>query len=73
MRILVLALALLLTLGALYLTVFGSNALLDIFSALTDRQQRLASGAMCALTALLLSVGGWLRYRKAGPAGHGQG
>ena len=65
MRLAVLVFAVLLTLGCLYLTMYGSNVLLAAFGALTDRQQRLASGAMSAFTALVLALGGWLRYRKA--------
>ena len=65
MRLLRLVLALLLTVGGLYVAMFAGNGLLDRFSMLSDGQQRAVSGALVCLTAVLLSIGGILKRRRA--------
>ena len=55
MRSLSLLLALALTIGGLYLAVVGGNSALAAFSALSDSQQRMASGAMVVFTALVVA------------------
>ncbi|KQQ91928.1 hypothetical protein [Massilia sp. Leaf139] len=65
MRFLIVSLALVLTAGGLYAAVYGGNALLDLFSALSDSEQRFVSGGLAAFSALVLALGGWLRSRKA--------
>lgn len=66
MRLLSLLLALALTMGGLYLAMVGGNSALDAFSALSDSQQRMTSGAMVVFTILMLGIGGVLRRRQAG-------
>jgi len=65
MRLLSLLLALLLSIGGLYLATAGGNSALDAFSALSDSQQRMASGAMAVFTVSMLGLGGILKRRKA--------
>jgi len=66
MRSLSLLLALALTIGGLYLAVVGGNSALAAFSALSDSQQRTASGAMVVFTALVVGIGSIVRRRRAG-------
>ncbi len=66
MRLLSLLLALVLTIGGLYLAMVGGHSALDAFSAWSDSQQRMASGAMAVFTVLMLGIGGILRRRQAG-------
>jgi len=66
MRSLSLLLALALTIGGLYLAVVGGNSALAAFSALSDSQQRMASGAMVVFTALVVGIGSIVRRRRAG-------
>ncbi len=65
MRSLSLLLALALTIGGLYLAVVGGNSALAAFSALSDSQQRMASGAMVVFTALVVGIGSIVRRRRA--------
>lgn len=65
MRLLSLVLALLLTVGGLYLAMAGGTSALDYFSALSDSQQRLASSAMVLFAVAMLALGGILKRRKA--------
>ena len=66
MRSLSLLLALALSIGGLYLAVVGANSALAAFSALSDSQQRMASGAMVVFTALVVITGSIARRRRAG-------
>lgn len=65
MRLLSVVLALLLTLGGLYLAMLAGNGFLDRLSAMSDAQQRMVSGALICLTAVLLAIGGILKRRRA--------
>lgn len=65
MRLVSLVLALLLTVGGLYLIIVGGNSALDYFSALSDVQQRLAGSAMLLFAVSMLALGGILKRRKA--------
>ncbi|MCC2961741.1 hypothetical protein LK540_15020 [Massilia sp. IC2-278] len=65
MRLLSLLLALALTIGGFYLAMVGGHSALDAFSAWSDSQQRMASGAMVVFTVLMLGIGGILRRRQA--------
>jgi len=64
-RLLSLIIALLLTVGGLYLAMAGGNSALDYFSALSDSQQRVVSGAMVVFTILMLSIAGIARRRQS--------
>ena len=66
MRFLSLLLALALTIGGFYLAMVGGHSALDAFSAWSDSQQRMASGAMAVFTVLMVGIGGILRRRQAG-------
>lgn len=66
MRLLVMILALLLTLGGLYLAMAGGNSALDYFTRLSDSQQRMLSSGMTVFSVLVLAVGAFLRRRRAG-------
>lgn len=66
MRLLSLVLALLLTVGGLYLAMAGGTSALDYFSTLSDSQQRLAGSVMVLFSVSMLALGGILKQRKAG-------
>lgn len=65
MRVLSFVLALLLTLGGLYLAMFAGNGFLDRLSAMSDSRQRTAAGVLIAFTAAILAIGGVLKRRRA--------
>jgi len=65
MRLLSLVLALLLTVGGLYLAMASGTGALDYFSALSDSQQRLAGSVMVLFSVAMLALGGILKRRKA--------
>ena len=68
MRVLSFVLALLLTLGGLYLAMFAGNGFLDRLSAMSDSQQRVVAGVLVAFTAVILAIGGVLKRRRASEA-----
>jgi len=65
MRLLSLLLAMVLTIGGLYLATVGGHSALDAFSAWSDSQQRMASGAMAVFTVFMLGIGGILRRLRS--------
>lgn len=66
MRLLIVVLALLLTLGGLYLTMAGGNSALAWFNTLSNSQQRMLSSGMTVFAVLVLALGAILRRRRAG-------
>jgi uncharacterized membrane protein YidH (DUF202 family) len=65
MRLLSFSLAVLLTLGGLYLAMFAGNGFLDHLSAMSDAQQRMVGGALVSFSAVILAIGGLLKRRRA--------
>lgn len=65
-RLASLGIALLLTAGGLYLAVAGGHNALDYFTALSDSRQRMLSCGMAVFSIVVLSLGGFLRRRRAG-------